>query len=57
VLDQYKRLAFWVDAGPMEGMARYDADIGGEVLLEGFDLWGFARSLAADDGADLGGYS
>jgi hypothetical protein len=55
VLDQDERLAFGVDARPVEGVAGYDADIGGEVLLESFNLWCFARRLAANDGADLGG--
>lgn len=55
MLDQDERLAFGVHTGSVEGVARHDADIGGEVLLKGFDLWGFARGLAANDGTDLGG--
>lgn len=55
MFDQDEGLAFGVYAGPVEGVAGHDADVGGEVFLEGGDLWGFARGLAADDGTDFGG--
>lgn len=57
VFDQHEGLAFRVDARPVEGVARYDADIGGEVLLKGFDFGGFAGRLTANNGTDLGGCS
>lgn len=57
MLDQYERLAFGVHARPVEGVARDNADIGGEVFLKGCDFWGFAGGLTADDSTDLGGYS
>jgi hypothetical protein len=39
----------------MEGVARDDVDIAGEVLLEGLDLRVFTRGLAADNGTEAGG--
>jgi hypothetical protein len=57
VLDQDEGLALRVDARPVEGVAGYDADVGGEVLLESCNLWGFAGGLTANDGADLGSWS
>jgi hypothetical protein len=55
VLDQDQRLAPGVDARPVERVARDDADVAGQVFLEGGYLWGLARCLAADDSAELGG--
>ena len=55
MLDQDERLAFRVYTRPVEGVAGHNADIGGEVLFESCDLWGFTRSLTADNGADFGG--
>jgi hypothetical protein len=42
VLDQDERLAAWVNVGAVEGVARDDVDVGGEVLLECLDLRVFA---------------
>lgn len=50
----YEGLAPRVDVGTVEGVAADDVYIAGEVLLECFDLWGFARGLASDDGILFG---
>lgn len=42
VLDQYEGLAFGVYARPVEGVAGYNADVRGEVLLKCCNLWGLA---------------
>ena len=55
VLDEDQWLALWVDAGPVERVARHDADVAGQVLLKGGYLGRLARRLASDDGAELGG--
>lgn len=51
VFDQDQGLAFGVDVGAVEGVARDNVDVGGEVGFEGTDLRVFARCLAADDSA------
>lgn len=50
----YQWLPFRVNIGPMEGMAGDDVNIGGEMLFQGCNLWGFARCLSADYGIHLG---
>lgn len=42
MLDQDQRLALWINSRAVEGMHRDDADVFGQVLFEGIDLWCFA---------------
>lgn len=57
VLDEDEGLADGVDFGAVEGVAGDDFDVGGEVELEGFNLGGFARGLAAYYRANLGRFT
>jgi len=50
-------LAAGVEVGAVEGVARDDVDVAGEVLFKGLDLGVLARGLAADDGAEPGCYA
>lgn len=54
MLDEHQRLALGIDIGAVEGMAGYDVNVGGQVLLEGLDLGIFTGRLAANNGAELG---
>lgn len=54
MLDEDQWLSFWVDARAMEGVARYNVDVAGEVFLKGGNLGGFTRRLAADNSTHLG---
>lgn len=53
----YQGLIACIDARAMEGMARDDLDILGQVSLKGLDLGVLAGSLAAYDSANLGCYT
>jgi len=54
MLDQHERLASWVDAWAVKGVAGDDGDIRREVVLKRGDLRRLARGLATDDGILLG---
>lgn len=56
VLDQHERLVVRVDGWAVERVARDDLDVAREVGFKGEDLGRLARCLAADNGANLGGY-
>ena len=54
MLDEHQRLSLGIDIGTVEGVAGYDVDVGGQVLLERLDLGIFTGRLASNDGAELG---
>jgi hypothetical protein len=54
VLDEDEGLVVGVDIGPVEGVARDNVDVAGEVFFECLDLGVFTGRLAADDGTEAG---
>ena len=52
-----ERLTFRVDARPMKGVTADDLNIGRQVTLEGFNLWGFGGRLAANNGTHFGAWT
>lgn len=54
VLDDHEWLPRWVYCGTMQGMARDDFHVTGQILIKGGQLRGFTRSLTSNDGANFG---
>lgn len=53
MLDQCERLTLGIDLRSMQGMARDNLDVFGQVFFEGSYLDLFTRSLASNNGALL----